>query len=180
MKFGPFFLPISCVYGSAIHKGVLYFHDLEENQRSHGLGAEDGKVVADDRIAYIMYYKSGALMFDEEEKYVYINQEGKLVLSKYPHAGFFLKEEPGSFWKMRLSFDGDDIFQLCGDNLIGFESKCEGARSIRLDYELCWPFQSEESIWFFFFFLAYKVTFESVFLMLNKVATALREIITIF
>lgn len=130
---------------TSIHKGVLSFHDRELNAAViHSLGVNDDSIVVDDRITYFYFNDSGSLMSPDQRTFIQINRCGKLVLTDELPEMFELNPVSGLFWKLKLSVCGDTKFEVCGDGLIGYKSFCDKALEIEIDYDLCWPFLSEE------------------------------------
>ena len=132
-----------CPIQGTVSKGVLYFHGIDGKLLLHTLGYRGIKVAVTDRNCYIEHDETGALYFVEANRYLRIHKNGQLYLSRYPHKAFLLTDVPGSFWMKSLAFKGDPQFQLCGDNLVRYDSVCPDAQEIALYYSLCWPFSSD-------------------------------------
>ncbi|GEQ68009.1 hypothetical protein JCM33374_g1675 [Metschnikowia sp. JCM 33374] len=99
------------------------------------LQISEGNLVLGSNMATFQYHSSGTLKCVETGQYVYINALGRLVSGAFPQHGFQLTYARRRHPLRRLSYNGDEYFQLCGDNSVAYRSTCEGAREIIIGYE---------------------------------------------
>ncbi|GEQ72219.1 hypothetical protein JCM33374_g5906 [Metschnikowia sp. JCM 33374] len=61
--------------------------------------------------------------------------DGKLVLENAPNKHFSMKYHSSKDLHKYLYYLKQDHFQLCGDGSIGFDSKCAGARKVKIAFD---------------------------------------------
>ena len=71
----------------------------------------------------------------DTRKFLMVDDLGKLILGPLPHTNFSLMGEEELLGIGLLHHNGEYIFELCADDLIGYKSRCMGARNVTLTYE---------------------------------------------
>ncbi|KAM9939448.1 hypothetical protein OXX80_001097 [Metschnikowia pulcherrima] len=118
-----------------LRPGAMYISKLVGIPSHQGLEAEETRVLASRKRTSFHYDANGSLKLADEDKYLSITEEGKLVLANTPHFGFELKAIDGLTTMRSMNYNGTNLFELCGDNSVGFRSKCEGAERAVITFE---------------------------------------------
>ncbi|GEQ68012.1 hypothetical protein JCM33374_g1678 [Metschnikowia sp. JCM 33374] len=149
MHFAPFFLVALAHTHNTLHPGAVQESESDtptpdadtpppDSETSHldrDLGFENESLVMGNVLANFEYFDTGALRSVDTGQYLSISLNGRLVPSDYPHYGFSLTVVPGFDMVRRLTYYGDESFQLCGDQSVAYDSDCEGAQIIEITYE---------------------------------------------
>ncbi|KAM9925195.1 hypothetical protein OXX59_004055 [Metschnikowia pulcherrima] len=106
--------------GRIIAEGFLYFQPRIIDPMGFRLSITDNKLVANDVLNDVSLYDTGAIFFNTQNKFLNIDEAGKLVASNSVNFAFKLKSRPAdNEWFYNLSYNGLAVFQLCSDESIG-------------------------------------------------------------
>ncbi|GEQ67705.1 hypothetical protein JCM33374_g1370 [Metschnikowia sp. JCM 33374] len=114
--------------------GTLHISAVESKPAYINLVIEKDTVFASDVASIFRYGGSSSLVSLSSKKHVTVNEKGKLVMSGKPETGFVLHASEVSGGRRILSYNGEQVFQLCSDHSIGFKSNCGGAQDVRISY----------------------------------------------
>ncbi|KAF8004109.1 hypothetical protein HF325_001557 [Metschnikowia pulcherrima] len=126
-----------------INPGAIYITEL-----AHGAGnnlqayperprvvISDDRAFASARFSIFRYDRGGFLNKIDTRKFLMVDDLGKLVLGPLPHTNFSLMGQEELLGIGLLLHNGEYILELCADGLIGYKSRCLGARNVTLTYE---------------------------------------------
>lgn len=128
-------------FAENITLGNLYISEINDKVTHQNLIVQNNEIRVGNRVEIFDYSMVGSLELFYTKKFIFVNRAGMLVMSTLAHFGFNLTPEDGSTFKKRLSYQGEMMFQLCGDGLIRHMSGCEFASQIYITYEEifhCW------------------------------------------
>ncbi|GEQ67776.1 hypothetical protein JCM33374_g1441 [Metschnikowia sp. JCM 33374] len=129
----PFFALASAY--DILRAGMMYVSKLDGIPTRKNLISQGVRLVVATEGSRFDYDKRGSLKLTGSGRYLSVNEAGKLVFIDEPDTEFFLTREGSSRSRKRLSYKGNTIFQMCGDDSIGFKSDCEDARNVLITYE---------------------------------------------
>ncbi|GEQ70154.1 hypothetical protein JCM33374_g3830 [Metschnikowia sp. JCM 33374] len=137
MKFITIFaLPGLALAGRSIITGSLYLPELHTQDHHYVFNIVNKNIVAKEGDQFFDYnIEAHTLKVNGVEAYVSVNKSGKLVLSNRPHGGFILDAQTGEKYKHTLSYHESDVFQMCSDLSMGFESACKDALDVKVTFE---------------------------------------------
>lgn len=128
--------------GRIIAEGFLYFQPRIIDPMGFRLSITDKQLVANDVLNDVSLYDTGAIFFNTQNKFLNIDEAGKLVASNLVNFAFELESRPaGNKWFYNLKYNGLSVFQLCSDDLIGFQSNCQVKRYISIRFARNWLFK---------------------------------------
>ena len=119
---------------NATRSGALYVAEIDGENTDLDLRVTHNGVVAGFGLSKFIF-SNNTVKLSETDQYIKVGKDGLLVMAVDPDFGFDLNNEVNSSFVIRLTYHGKDEFQLCGDNLIGFESECGGERPICINFE---------------------------------------------
>ncbi|GEQ70711.1 hypothetical protein JCM33374_g4390 [Metschnikowia sp. JCM 33374] len=116
--------------------GALYISEIAGVPTDRNLRVINGTLFADPGFSKFQYIM-GRIIWTSSvgDQYLKVENSGALSWSEAPHTGFFLKEEGDSGFEIRLTLNGDEQFEICGDGSVAYKSGCLGAQSIRINFE---------------------------------------------
>lgn len=114
--------------------GNFQINELGVQSPIGGLRITNDEVTLNIRPSIFNYHPEGAVILFMSGKYLSINVLGRLVLTEEVQPGFFIGNERGPNGKRLLTYNGDSVFQVCADRLIGYKIKCEDSHDILILY----------------------------------------------
>ncbi|GEQ72433.1 hypothetical protein JCM33374_g6120 [Metschnikowia sp. JCM 33374] len=69
------------------------------------------------------------------EKYMAVNEDGKLLMVDTPQPGFVIGDAVGWNDQGRLAYNGVRRFYVCDDDSVQYKGNCEGAQTISIFYK---------------------------------------------
>lgn len=119
----------------SIPPGAIFISRIAGEITDQDLQLEDGKLIAGNKMSVFQYDTNGTLKCLKTGMYLCVDEFGRLSLVGDPHFGFELKTENYPPFQKRLVYIGIEVFELCGDRLIGCRSKCNGSSEITIAYD---------------------------------------------
>lgn len=125
-----FSLTLACV---SIEPGKLYISKIENTSTHRNLKIYGGKLYVSDEVTIFNYVTSGIFAIPEIGFYLGVDEICRFAVQDRPHLGFSLQnmERPTRV----LAYENSEIFQLCEDNLIAYQSNCRGAIPVKITFE---------------------------------------------
>ncbi|GEQ70153.1 hypothetical protein JCM33374_g3829 [Metschnikowia sp. JCM 33374] len=128
-------LPALALAGPSIIMGSMYLLDVPTKCHPYMLNVKGTAIVAKEGLQFYDYDKdTQTLKVHDEDAYVSVDEQGKLVLSSQPHGGFRWGTQVGEY-KRFLSYGDNSIFQLFRDLSVGIGSDCKETRDVRVIFE---------------------------------------------
>lgn len=91
-------------------------------------------IFVNERFSIFNYDGNKTIQQFQSPKLLNVSKNGLLIMIA-GHGSDFRVEEESKFGKKRkISYQGDNVFEICRDNLIRYKSSCEGAKKIAIFY----------------------------------------------
>ncbi|GEQ68780.1 hypothetical protein JCM33374_g2449 [Metschnikowia sp. JCM 33374] len=125
----------SALYLAGEHhdRGTFLVSPIGNDQVPRSLVIEDNFVVSSDWKAVFTYSSNQTLASAETKQHLGLNDAGQLVMRDQPMAEFSLVTDTNG--ANMLAFNGNNVFQVCGDDRIAHESNCEGGKNVTIAFD---------------------------------------------
>ncbi|GEQ68595.1 hypothetical protein JCM33374_g2263 [Metschnikowia sp. JCM 33374] len=116
--------------------GVLYISMIDGHTAHQNVGLSNGTLLLQNTTSHFEYYYFGGTLESRGNlSYLVVGPQGKLCLGHLPDRHFSLDMWPINSDHRGVYYYNDRDFELCGDNSVRFQSQCDGARRIQLQFE---------------------------------------------
>ncbi|GEQ68769.1 hypothetical protein JCM33374_g2438 [Metschnikowia sp. JCM 33374] len=110
---------------SNIRKGTLSIIKGPFSDKGIPISVIDGRLVANQGTTYFEHdQKLQTLKHMDSGTYLNINGQGKFLFLNEPLQGFRLVSKGLINPVLQLDFQGTDVFELCANNVLGYDSSC--------------------------------------------------------
>ncbi|KAF7999848.1 hypothetical protein HF325_005697 [Metschnikowia pulcherrima] len=94
----------------------------------------NGKIVADEKMSGFCPDDRGRVLLFALGKFLVIRDKELVLSSSFDEIEVVKFSSEAETDPLLIHFDGDNVFQLCADKLIGYNSTCHGATDITFAY----------------------------------------------
>ncbi|GEQ72431.1 hypothetical protein JCM33374_g6118 [Metschnikowia sp. JCM 33374] len=114
--------------------GMLHVARVDGEQIEGHLRIKNDMVTLHNKGSIFNYDPAGAITSFMSGMFLSVNELGQVILTDHGKEGFAVSEDRNSQGIRLVSFNGNKVFHLCGDESIG-TSSCDGAVDISILYE---------------------------------------------
>lgn len=115
--------------------GTLHITKIMNRSFLANLGIINHRLMAIEKMSVFSHEANSLLLHTSSNKYLQVRDDGYIVVTNVPHPGFLVGNRNGLFGMSAVSYKGDEVFQICGDGLIAYQSNCSNARNITLAFD---------------------------------------------
>lgn len=118
-----------------VYPGYLFISSLDDESIYERIGVENENVGVSRKQRFFRYHSEGSVTDTNTGRFLSFNNSGKLILTTDRDRNFNVSRFKEGSSTRNFTYGGSTTFELCGDNLIGHMSKCDGARRISITYK---------------------------------------------
>lgn len=114
--------------------GTLHISLIGNEKIHRNLLVKKNMIFANDHFSVFNYDGNKTIKLSRSTKFLNVSKNGLLIMIPGSSSDFHVDEEPNLGKIRKVSYQEDEVFDICSDNLIRYNSSCEGAKKVLMFY----------------------------------------------